>query len=97
MEIVVICLYNINENSIDMMNLLHNMHAKPLLDEENTDAKENDRNNWAEIQKLRIIAAKVIEYKSISHPEVFISKRLDEKLNVYMRYLNNLDTIAPEE
>ncbi|NLL20699.1 MAG: hypothetical protein GX263_03045, partial [Firmicutes bacterium] len=40
MEIVVICLYNINENSIDMMNLLHNMHAKPLLDEENTDAKE---------------------------------------------------------
>jgi diguanylate cyclase (GGDEF)-like protein len=40
MDIVIIYLYNINENSIDMMNLLHSMHAKPLLDEENTDAKE---------------------------------------------------------
>ncbi|MGI6318319.1 MAG: aspartyl-phosphate phosphatase Spo0E family protein [Firmicutes bacterium] len=62
--------------------------------------KKNDTQQLdAEIQKLKeLLRQKVIEYKSISHPEVvFISKRLDEKLNVYMRYLNNLDTIAPEE
>ena len=40
MDIVIICLYNINDKGIYMMNLLHNMHAKPLLNEENTDAEE---------------------------------------------------------
>ena len=61
--------------------------------------KKNDLQQLdAEIQKLKeLLQQKIIEYKNISHPEVIlISKRLDEKLNAYMRHLNNLDIKAPK-
>lgn len=62
--------------------------------------KKNDLQQLdAEIQKLKeLLQQKIIEYKNISHPEVIlISKRLDEKLNAYMRQLNNLDIKAPKK
>lgn len=62
--------------------------------------KKNDLQQLdAEIQKLKeLLQQKIIEYKNISHPEVIlISKRLDEKLNAYMRHPNNLDIKAPKK
>lgn len=62
--------------------------------------KKNDPQQLnTEIQKLKeLLQQKAMRYKNLSHPEVIIiSKRLDEKLNVYMRCLNNSDTKASKE
>ena len=62
--------------------------------------KKNDPQQLnTEIQKLKeLLQQQAMRYKNLSHPEVIlISKRLDEKLNVYMRGLNNSDTKASKE